>query len=57
MHECPDCGQACDCVGDDVWDDSEAQRCTCECDEGPYALPDEFDDDDQCDFTEEDVVS
>ena len=23
MHECPNCGQACDCIGDDTWDDSK----------------------------------
>jgi hypothetical protein len=22
MHECPDCGQACDCDGEDIWWDN-----------------------------------
>ena len=33
MHECPDCGQACDCIGDDTWDFLESFYCTHECDE------------------------
>lgn len=32
MHECPNCGQACDCDGDDVWRDPPAD-CQCGCDE------------------------
>ena len=32
MHECPNCGQACDCIGDDTWDDSEAIDCEHDCD-------------------------
>lgn len=38
MHECPRCGQACDCSGD--WDDCEVMslswvvaNCQCDCDE------------------------
>jgi hypothetical protein len=31
MHECPNCGQACDCIGDDTWDDTEAAECECQC--------------------------
>ena len=31
MHECPNCGQACDCIGDDTWDDTEAAECECDC--------------------------
>lgn len=31
MHECPNCGQACDCMGDDTWNDSESAFCECEC--------------------------
>jgi len=31
MHECPGCGQACDCIGDDTWDDTEAWHCQCTC--------------------------
>lgn len=35
MHECPNCGRACDCLDDDlwVWDDNEAIECRCECEE------------------------
>ena len=33
MHECPDCGQVCDCIGDDTWDSSESAYCCHECDE------------------------
>ena len=33
MHECPNCGQACDCIGDDTWDDSEAEFCEHECED------------------------
>lgn len=31
MHECPYCGQACDCIGDDTWCDAEAEFCQCDC--------------------------
>lgn len=27
MHECPECGQACDCLGDDTWDATESIEC------------------------------
>jgi hypothetical protein len=37
MHECPHCWQVCDCIGDDVWDNSESAYCRCDCE-------DEFDD-------------
>jgi hypothetical protein len=33
MHECPNCGQACDCIGDDTWDDTEAAQCEHDCEE------------------------
>ena len=33
MHECPECGQACDCDGDDIWNDYAALFCTHDCDE------------------------
>lgn len=36
MHECPDCGQACDCDGEDTWydfDSPEAMCCEHECEE------------------------
>ena len=31
MHECPICGQACDCIGDDTWNDRETVDCVCDC--------------------------
>jgi hypothetical protein len=33
MHECPNCGQACDCCGDDTWDDTESLMCEHDCDD------------------------
>ena len=33
MHECPICGQACDCIGDDTWDDTEAYECEHDCED------------------------
>ena len=33
MHECPECGQACDCDGEDTWhdwDSDEAEECICD---------------------------
>jgi hypothetical protein len=32
MHECPACGYACDCDGEDTWMDSAALDCACPCD-------------------------
>lgn len=36
MHSCPDCGQACDCDGEDVWMEDERgmplEECGHECD-------------------------
>lgn len=34
MHECPDCGQACDCDQEDYWNDwdsEEAEMCVHGC--------------------------
>lgn len=31
MHECPDCGQACDCDDEDMWYDEAPPDCFCEC--------------------------
>jgi hypothetical protein len=34
MHECPNCGQACDCDGEDTWydfDSEEVYDCCCDC--------------------------
>jgi hypothetical protein len=33
MHECPDCGQVCDCDGEDIWNDAAANECEHGCDE------------------------
>ena len=32
MHECPDCGLACDCDGEDLWNDEAARECDHGCD-------------------------
>ena len=50
MHVCPNCGQACDCIGDDTWDDTEAAHCEhdCECFEEEAFDEDWFDSDDGC---------
>lgn len=45
MHECPNCGQACDCIGDDTWDDNESAHCRHEC-EDDLANDDVYDGDD-----------
>ena len=31
MHECPICGQICDCDGDDFFHDKSPQYCACDC--------------------------
>lgn len=56
MHECPECGQACDCDGEDTWNDigsSDWLNCSHECefddddfDGGYSAYQDDLDDDD-----------
>lgn len=33
MHECPDCGQVCDCDGEDTWSDYAGRTCRHACDE------------------------
>ena len=33
MHECPECGQACDCDGEDIWNDAAALDCIHECED------------------------
>jgi hypothetical protein len=46
MHKCSNCGQACDCDGDDTWnvmsDEWYYFHCDCEC----YDDEDDFDDED-----------
>lgn len=32
MHDCPECGQACTCDGEDVWNDAAGDDCVHECD-------------------------
>lgn len=46
MHECPNCGQACDCCGDDLWNDLEAEHCECDCWEEDewFGMDDSYDD-------------
>jgi len=39
MHECCNCGQACDCDGEDTWLD-QPRDCECECNK---ELPDDPD--------------
>ena len=39
MHSCPECGQACDCDGEDLWIDENDEDCTHDCD--PRDLDDE----------------
>jgi hypothetical protein len=43
MHECPRCGQACDCIGDDLWNAAEAEFCECDCEDEDFC---DFDGDD-----------
>jgi hypothetical protein len=50
MHECPKCGQACKCLGDDTWDDTEADECQCACEDWEY---EEHYDPDYGDFDED----
>jgi hypothetical protein len=49
MHECPDCGQVCDCTGDDTWMDCESDTCEHECDPADLEeLGDDDWDDERC---------
>lgn len=57
IHNCWHCGDECWCENGDVDPKSCAHICRNREDDGPHALPDEFDDDETCDFTEEDVVT
>jgi hypothetical protein len=56
-----DCRHRCPPIDDE--DDEPCGLCAesgltqCSCDGGPNALPVEFDDDETCDFTEEDVIT
>lgn len=47
MHDCPDCGMACDCDGEDTWhdwDSQEVSECCCDCfDDGEDYYDDEYD--------------
>lgn len=42
MHECPFCGQACDCDGEDTWLDAPID-CMCDCG-GDDPRNDDYDD-------------
>lgn len=33
MHSCPECGQSCDCDGEDHWNDAAAAECEHDCEE------------------------
>jgi hypothetical protein len=55
MHDCPDCGSACDCDGEDTWIDAHSDECVHECEPEPddEAWDYEYnectcDEDDQC---------
>lgn len=39
MHDCPDCGQACDCDGDDVWESGSVTDDGCQhiCDPSDFS--------------------
>lgn len=52
MHECPECGQACDCDGEDTWFDDEQTALNCE------HVCEDFDNDveDEIDFNYEEFV-
>lgn len=43
MHECWNCGQACDCDGEDTWWDNY-EDCECECEEYFDMVADEYHD-------------
>jgi len=48
MHECPNCGQACDCDGEDTWFDdlNTYLSCSHDCEEQDDFYPeDDFDPD------------
>jgi hypothetical protein len=45
MHDCPGCNQACDCDGEDHWNDAASEDCTHDCDE--FDEPDRDDEDDR----------
>lgn len=47
MHECPDCGQACDCDGEDVWNDYAGRTCRHDCEDEEDA-PDQYSLDLEC---------
>lgn len=48
MHECPECGMACDCDGEDVWNDAPPDcnhECDIQYDEGDDDMSDESEQD------------
>ena len=38
MHECSECGNSCDCDGEDLWYDTAPDECDHECE-----FPEEYD--------------
>ena len=65
MHKCASCDDECTCYPGEI----DAKRCTSPCEDviagidpnddadAPCTVPDEFDEDETCDFTEEDVIT
>jgi hypothetical protein len=56
MHECPDCGQACDCDGEDTWWNNYDQ---CEHWHDPECIgnPDYVDPDDDFDYEDNEPIT
>lgn len=49
MHECQNCGQVCDCDGDDTFDAGfPVEECECDCEE----VDNDYPDDDPVSFTD-----
>jgi len=47
MHDCPDCGMACDCDGEDLyydWPHPYVMNCLCDCADSDVFEEDEDDD-------------
>lgn len=47
MHECFECGQACDCDIEDTWFDEAPDDCSHDCDDEEF-YDDGYDDFDDC---------
>jgi len=43
MHDCPECGQPCDCDNEDIWNDAASEDCVHGCEEDyTYSEEDDF---------------